>query len=91
MKPRFQHDCDRCVFLGSDEVYDFYFCRGNEKKPVEHTATVIARFGSDGPEYGSGLEIALALEHKKPDHSLVKALKLSRDRGFMPTPASRSE
>ena len=84
MRPRFEHDCEACVFLGASLTHDFYFCRGNVKKPVEETATVIARFGSDGPDYASGLEIALAVENKDPEYPLVRALQLARKQGLLP-------
>lgn len=46
-QPQFEHDCDRCIFLGRHEKYDLYFC------PTE--PTVIARYGVDG-DYLSGLD-----------------------------------
>jgi len=56
INPLHTHDCARCVFLGSHEhdgqIYDLYFCGKHED------GTVIARFGSDGPEYCSGLVFA---------------------------------
>lgn len=49
-----QHDCGECVFLGNistSRVYDLYFhSEGNE--------TVIARWGSDGSDYISGIPFA---------------------------------
>lgn len=54
-RPQFQHDCDKCQFLGRYECrdyydewerYDLYQCEGK---------TVIARFGDDGPDFSSGL------------------------------------
>ena len=55
-KPKYQHDCDHCTFLGQwsgiqfdgcdHETMDLYNCGDS---------TVIARFGNDGPEYTSGL------------------------------------
>lgn len=54
---RYLHDCEECVFLGTYNQYDLYFCGANP--------TVIARYGTDG-DYLSGLhfipyEPALAL------------------------------
>ena len=47
--PVYDHDCSDCLFLGAKKVektlYDFYFC--------PKTKSNIARFGSDGPNYGS--------------------------------------
>lgn len=55
--PRFAHDCVRCTFLGrfvhGGRDYDLYY--------ADHGGlpdTVIARYGDDGPEYTSGLELA---------------------------------
>ena len=50
---RYKHDCDRCIYLGRWEEYDLYFCAYDLLGP-----TVIARFGSDGPDYASGLRVA---------------------------------
>ncbi len=47
-KPRFTHDCSSCIFLGRFGDYDLY----------HHTIgieTVVARYGSEGPDYTSGL------------------------------------
>jgi len=49
-KPNFVHDCDCCEFLGTFNKHDLYFCSS------EHT--VVARYGSDGADYTSGLEFA---------------------------------
>lgn len=46
-KPKHEHDCDYCIFLGQLGSYDLYFC------PIE-LPTVIARFGSGG-KYLSGM------------------------------------
>lgn len=80
-RPRFTHDCDRCVFLGADEKYDFWFCPNTKSVTGQ---TVIARFGSEGPEYASGLEIAQALAQKggNSEHPLVKALHLAEAQGM---------
>lgn len=52
-KPRHIHDCGCCTFLGTypygRDTLDLYVHGGNH-------ATVIARYGSEGPEYTSGLE-----------------------------------
>jgi hypothetical protein len=51
--PRFKHDCDRCVFLGDYRAHDLYFCEACAGGP-----TVLARYGSEGKQYTSGLELA---------------------------------
>jgi hypothetical protein len=52
------HDCEACIPLGpySDGgvKYDLYFCGGESVR----RDTVIARYGSDGPQYCSGIEAA---------------------------------
>jgi hypothetical protein len=79
----FQHDCEECIYLGQDKEHDFYFhSTANGWLP-----TVIARFGSDGPDYASGLEGAIQYEKNFPndnEYPLVKALKLARQRGLIP-------
>ena len=49
----FTHDCDRCRFLGTailmGRTFDYYFCKDIAE------GTIIARYGSDGPEYSSSL------------------------------------
>ena len=47
MKPKFDHDCTKCVFLGHWEDADLYAC------PSQNT--VIARFSSDAADYKAGL------------------------------------
>jgi hypothetical protein len=62
--PRFTHDCKKCVYLGQHGPFDLYAC--GKPLPLDHEscadftlATVIARHGSDGPEYASGLATGL--------------------------------
>lgn len=52
MKPRYEHNCDVCTFLGTHEEYDLYFC------PQSGMPTVIARYGNEGANYMSGLSFA---------------------------------
>lgn len=51
--PRFQHDCESCLYLGQHDKADLYFC-GDQI--VGSRCTVIARYSSDGPDYQSGWE-----------------------------------
>jgi hypothetical protein len=70
--PRFEHDCDRCVSLGEYGAHDLYVC--------EHCAggpTVIARYGSEGKEYTSGLELAAH------DPILAEARRRAIERGIL--------
>jgi hypothetical protein len=61
-KPKFTHDCDHCVFLGRyfsktwEEEVDLYVCPSD-------TPTIIARYGDDGPNYGSGLTFCASSDH----------------------------
>lgn len=52
--------CSSCRFLGGylydGDVFDLYFCSDG----LEDSATVIARFGEDGSDYVSGLDLAEA-------------------------------
>ncbi len=73
---KFVHDCDGCVFLGANDIYDFYFC-------PDGGPTVVARFGSGGQQYLSGLEIAMGVETKNPSHPLAVALHLAREHKFI--------
>ena len=50
--PIYEHDCDICIYLGSCRLsidYDLYLC--------EASKTVIVRWGSEGPQYDSGLAL----------------------------------
>jgi len=51
MKPIYEHYCDNCVFLGTYNNKDLYYC------PVGRT-TVIARNSSDPGDYQSGMVFA---------------------------------
>jgi len=51
MDPQFVHDCPDCTFLGCHDKFDLYHCRQHG------IPTVIARYGSDGPEYISGMNV----------------------------------
>ena len=49
-KPLYQHDCEDCIYLGSDEIRDYYFC-------LEHSSfdsgTLIIRLGNYPSDYFS--------------------------------------
>jgi hypothetical protein len=70
-QPRYQHDCDKCQFLGQDAKHDLYFC------PQGGRPTVIARYGDEGHEYMSGLFSA----HIEP---LDEAKKRAVANGLLP-------
>jgi len=69
-KPRYQHDCDACVFLGEHKKYDLYFCGGD-------WPTVIARYSSDGPDYTSGIAFK---DHVEP---IGEAFNRACERGLL--------
>lgn len=54
-KPRYEHDCATCTFLGRDGSADLYFCPNGP--------TVIARFSNDGSDYVSGLVFAARIPY----------------------------
>lgn len=56
-RPIHQHDCNNCVFLGTFQNNDLYYCNQHGRP------TVIARYGPSG-EYASGLTFG---EHDKDD------------------------
>jgi hypothetical protein len=62
--PKFIHDCEACVFLGRyfsktwEEEVDLYVCPNSVLG-----ATIIVRFGDDGPDYGSGLVFCNSSDH----------------------------
>lgn len=47
-QPRYEHDCERCVWLGRYKTYDFWWCPSSEGPTF---ASVIGRWSSDGPDY----------------------------------------
>ena len=88
MKPRFQHDCDNCVFLGHYEGHDLYYC---PREP-----TVIARYGGGGPEYTSGLPFAnFPMAETEQDgssrHLLRVAWLIAKDMGVLTQDAEKAE
>lgn len=86
--PSWQHDCDRCVFLGKydrhegdgfDGDYDLYFCSDSYG-----FHTVLARYGSEGSEYRSfSVDRNTAdLFRRKPTHPLAVAYERAKAMGF---------
>ncbi len=77
MTPQFEHDCPNCHLLGQNATHDFYYHPGNGE-------TVIARFGSEGPDYESGLEVARAIRGNLEFYApLAAALTLAEEQGFV--------
>jgi hypothetical protein len=47
---RFTHDCDGCHWLGQFEAVDLWWCPSPSSRNLD---SVIARYGSAGPEYAA--------------------------------------
>ncbi len=89
-KPFFDHDCDRCVFLGrvtKERPESFHHDILALKwqlfdlyfcKQEVGGPTVIARYGNKGPDYLSGL---VAAEHEP---LLVVAKMYAQEKGLLP-------
>jgi hypothetical protein len=75
--PRFKHDCRDCTYLGRYEEYDLYHCLEFDSRP-----TVVARYGDEGPDYGSGM--IFADQGAVPE--LVEAKRRAVERGLPVTP-----
>lgn len=77
MKPKYKHDCGKCVFLGNwsnnDMEHDLYYCSQGGH------STVVSRHGDDGEEYTSGIDIAKT--NVLP--SLAEAFKRAQDKGLV--------
>ena len=74
--PMWQHDCDDCTFLGTHHQHDLYFCQGVDSRRARFP-TLIARYGSDGPQYRSGAPL---LKH---DDSIWAAAVLAEAQGYV--------
>lgn len=68
----FKHDCGACVYLGHWDGHDLYYCAVQVTGP-----TVIARYGSVGPDYKSGVLLS------DQDQHLWCAKLLAQERGLM--------
>lgn len=66
-RPRYVHDCTSCIFLGEHGGYDLYYCPGEP--------TIVCRYGSDGPEYTSGLVFAVTSDKECYREALKRALR----------------
>lgn len=85
--PRYQHDCDKCQHLGTDKMYDYYFC-------CHGFPTVIARESGAPADYMSGMEAALVAEKQIIEagrtvydggcYPLVIAMNLARLKDLLP-------
>ena len=65
--PTYTHDCDNCIYLGSYQPavpYDLYLSKAGKTLAVpydlylcEASKTLVARWGSEGYQYASGLAL----------------------------------
>lgn len=70
--PRYEHDCDRCVYLGQHQEHDLYYCEQDAAG-----RTLVARYGSDGSDYySSGIALAII-------QPLVEARRLATEYGLI--------
>src|SRR3990167_2809320 len=79
-KPKYQHDCDECVFLGTfqnEQDTDLYWC--GEKKGI--LPTVIARFSDEGSDYASGMCFG-RIHANEPSSSIGEAYRRAIARGL---------
>lgn len=79
VKPRFQHNCEDCIFLGAVSLrgdhqgyYDLYYCNNGPFGP-----TLLARYGDEGHEYASGL--SFGKERINPALAAAYDLAVSKD------------
>lgn len=77
---RFKHDCTACQPLGEFNEFDLYYCQQNPKA----MATVVARYGSKGSEYHSGLHFIDSMPE------LAEAFKRAQEAGLVNAAATRS-
>ena len=79
IKPLYQHDCDKCRFLGGVvdnlgsgiQMLDAYHCPGSLG------GSFILRYGNDGPEYMSGpVDVVMTMNHRSRRRILRGYLRL---------------
>jgi hypothetical protein len=75
--PRYTHDCDTCIYMGRAWHVDLYFHPGSKGYP--HDVTAVARFGSDGPDYESGIGSG--------SMGVYEAVRRAIERGYLPDDA----
>jgi hypothetical protein len=89
-KPIFQHDCDRCIFLGGypcgvggfEDYFDLYACQENMTSK-EHW-TLVLRYGNEGHQYRSGLVFAFVdLDRGDLTSPYVVALRRAQEKGVI--------
>ena len=69
-QPRFQHDCTRCVLIGTTNEHDIYL---HSTEPGGET--LVRRYGDEGSEYGSmPPQVYRRIQHLDP--SVAAALRI---------------
>ena len=67
-KPKFQHDCSNCEYLGTFFDLDVYLCRSRSANVLG--GSLIARHGDDGPDYASTPICVLLDQFENPEHRI---------------------
>lgn len=70
--PLFEHDCGTCVFLGTFDHNDLYYCSG-----ANGFRTVIARYDDAGPGYVSGRHLAEQFTLETADTLFERTLRVA--------------
>jgi hypothetical protein len=71
--PRYEHDCDKCVWLGCSDLADHWFCPSGG---FGHQGSIIARFSSAGSDYTS-MPIGLSTLEQEWHATLLSPLRIS--------------
>ena len=77
MAPRYDYDCDQCLFIGRTGEYDIYLHNGSEQYEdleVPPTFNIIAVYG-EAEKYQSGADTAIRSMLEDDGFILGKALK----------------
>ena len=93
MKPTHQHDCKRCVFVGTldieatgedgaltNRVGDVYVCPSDR-----HDPTILLRYSDDPPDYSSFELFPDARDHleNRSTSPLSRAYKFAKEKGLV--------
>lgn len=60
-KPLYKHDCNDCIYLGSDEIRDYYFC---QERSVLAEGSLVIRLGNSPSDYFS-MPVTVLIEARK--------------------------
>lgn len=94
--PVYEHDCDKCVFIGNTPCsskyvpkgilsVDLYVCKNGPG------TTFIARYGNDGGDYMSGFSPFWFFRDDMRDYPLVIAVKEAMLRGLIAIEATTTD